>query len=90
MATNLLEQIEELSDLLAQTQKKHHLTEATVVKIAEMVFSNHWSAKQFEMQLVAAGLSEQPNPDYPEPMPLHDEQLNEHINGREEPEETGA
>lgn len=90
MATNLLEQIEELGEALAALQKKHHLTEGTVVKVAEMVFNNHWSAKQHEMQLVAAGLTEQSMPDYPEPMSLHDEQLNEYINGHEEEEVPGT
>jgi hypothetical protein len=63
MASTILTQIEELADSLASIQKKHHLTEQSVVKIAEMVFSNYWSGRQMELQATAAGYTTEA-PDY--------------------------
>lgn len=56
MASTVLTQIEELADSLASIQKKHHLTEQSVIKIAEMVFSNYWSGRQLDLQATQAGL----------------------------------
>jgi hypothetical protein len=63
MAATLLDQINELADELATIQKKHHLTENTVVKIAEMIFNNYWTAKQMELQARSAGYGVEDAPD---------------------------